>query len=40
MAKLLETLTLNAFIALGVILGGALVGSLGAVFYGQSQAIL
>jgi hypothetical protein len=36
LAKLLETLTLNAFIALGVILGGALVGSLGAVFYGQS----
>lgn len=35
MLKLIETLTLNAFISLGVILGGSLIGSLGAVFYGR-----
>lgn len=36
MAKLIDTLTINAFISFGVILGGTLVGSLGAVFAGQS----
>ncbi|NLM46849.1 MAG: sporulation protein, partial [Firmicutes bacterium] len=36
MGKLLETLTLNAFIAFGVILGGTLIGSLGAVLAGRA----
>jgi hypothetical protein len=36
MGKLLDTLIINAFIAFGVILGGTLVGSLGAVFMGQA----
>ncbi|HHX73331.1 MAG TPA: sporulation protein [Firmicutes bacterium] len=36
MAKLLETLTLNAFISFGVILGGTLIGSLGAVLTGRA----
>jgi PPE-repeat protein len=35
-ARLLDTLTINAFISFGVILGGTLIGSLGAVFTGQS----
>lgn len=36
MGRLLDTLTINAFIAFGVILGGTLVGALGAVFIGQA----
>ncbi|MDW7649869.1 MAG: YtrH family sporulation protein [Bacillota bacterium] len=36
MAKLFDTLTLNAFISFGVILGGTLIGSLGAVFTGHA----
>lgn len=35
MAKLVETMTYNAFIALGVIIGGSLIGSLGYVLAGQ-----
>lgn len=35
MTKLLETMAYNAFIALGVILGGSLIGSLGYVLVGQ-----
>ncbi|NLP36070.1 MAG: sporulation protein [Firmicutes bacterium] len=36
MTKLLDTLTLNAFISFGVIIGGTFIGSLGAVFTGQA----
>lgn len=36
MMRLLEALTINAFISFGVILGGTLVGSLGAVLSGQA----
>lgn len=36
MLKLLDTLVLNVFISFGVILGGTLTGSLGAVFTGQA----
>lgn len=36
MSRLLDTLTINAFISFGVILGGTLIGSLGAVFTGQA----
>jgi hypothetical protein len=36
MARLLDTLTINAFISFGVILGGTLIGALGAVFTGQA----
>ena len=36
MMGLFDTLTLNAFISFGVILGGTLIGSLGAVFMGHA----
>ncbi|MBS4021427.1 MAG: YtrH family sporulation protein [Dethiobacter sp.] len=36
MNKLLDTLVLNVFISCGVILGGTLLGSVGAVFTGQA----
>lgn len=36
MTQFLDTLTINAFISFGVILGGTLIGSLGAVFTGQA----
>ena len=36
MQRLIDTLVLNVFISCGVILGGTLLGSLGAVFTGQA----
>ncbi len=36
MQKLVDTLVLNVFISCGVILGGTLMGSLGAVFTGRA----